>query len=1023
MSPFAYYISEVHINFILKPFSMPKKPVSSKNIINNESLKDNDYYGDELTHIIVKGAREHNLKNISTEIPRDVLTVITGISGSGKSSLAFDTLYAEGQRRYVECLSPYARQFLGMMKKPDIDSIEGLSPAISIEQKSVGNNPRSTVGTVTEIYDYLRLLFAKIGIQHCISCNIPVQKQTIDQIVDTILSMPEHSKIMILAPVIKGRKGHYKELFEQFRKQGYTKVRVDGELCELVEGMQISRFKTHTIEVVIDRLLVQKDNRQRINESIEIALKMGESVAMVLSEMSSQWQEKLFSTLNTCPQCGNGYEAPAPNSFSFNSPFGACSQCEGLGYISDFDVQLMIPNKKLSLADGAIGPLGKKRKVLLWNQIIQLSKQLRFSIDDPYESLPDTIKDILLLGSKDKVLVQIPGTSSTFTAQIRFEGILTFFKQVYNQTASSDIRQKLETVMGAVPCPKCMGGRLKESSLAVKIDDKSITEMSNLDILQAAQYFSNLGKKLSKRDITIANIILKEIISRLEFLSNVGLEYLSLNRSSRTLSGGESQRIRLASQIGSQLVGVTYVLDEPSIGLHQHDNGKLIQSLKNLRDIGNTVLVVEHDRDMIEQADYLLDIGPGAGVHGGNIVFAGNPKDLLSEDGSYNPQFPLSSTARYLSGQDDINVPLKRKQSNGNAISLFNASGNNLKNVDVDIPLGVFTCITGMSGSGKSTLINDTLFPILTRHFYRATTSPLPYEDISGLEHIDKVIEIDQAPIGRTPRSNPVTYTGVFTLIRDFFTQLPESKIRGYKQGRFSFNVPGGRCEECEGAGLKKIEMNYLPDVFVICDICNGKRYNNETLQVTYKGKTIADVLSMTIEESLDFFSELSSIKRKLQALFDVGLGYITLGQQAPTLSGGEAQRVKLATELSKISTGKTLYLLDEPTTGLHFQDITYLLSIIYKLVEKGNTVVVIEHNLDIIKCADWIIDMGPTGGANGGFIIAQGNPEQISIDKNSITATYLKKELERSAFINKKRDITQYDIPEKKKRSSKKKI
>jgi excinuclease ABC subunit A len=1002
---------------------MHKKTVSNNKVINTISQKENDDFGDELTHIIVKGAREHNLKNISTEIPRDVLTVITGISGSGKSSLAFDTLYAEGQRRYVECLSPYARQFLGMMKKPDIDSIEGLSPAISIEQKSVGNNPRSTVGTVTEIYDYLRLLFAKIGIQHCISCNIPVQKQTIDQIVDTILSMPEHSKIMILAPVIKGRKGHYKELFEQFRKQGYTKVRVDGELCELIEGMQISRFKTHTIEVVIDRLLVQKDNRQRINESVEIALKMGESVAMVLSEISGLWQEKLFSTLNTCPQCGNGYEAPAPNSFSFNSPFGACSQCEGLGYISDFDIQLMIPNKKLSLADGAIGPLGKKRKVLLWDQIIQLSKQLRFSINDPYESLPDTIKDILLLGSKDKVHVQIPGTSSTFTAQIRFEGILTFFKQVYNQTASSDVRQKLETVMGAVPCPTCMGGRLKQSSLAVKIDDKSITEMSNLDIVQAAQYFSDLGNKLSKREMTIAFVILKEIISRLEFLSNVGLEYLSLNRSSRTLSGGESQRIRLASQIGSQLVGVTYVLDEPSIGLHQHDNGKLIQSLKNLRDIGNTVLVVEHDRDMIEQADYLLDIGPGAGVHGGNIVFAGNPKDLLSEDGSYNPQFPLSSTARFVSGQDDIAVPLIRKQGNGQSISLYKASGNNLKNVDVNIPLGVFTCITGMSGSGKSTLINDTLFPILTRHFYRATTSPLPYEDISGLEHIDKVIEIDQAPIGRTPRSNPVTYTGVFTLIRDFFTQLPESKIRGYKQGRFSFNVPGGRCEECEGAGLKKIEMNYLPDVYVICDICNGKRYNNETLQVTYKGKTIADVLSMTIEESLDFFSELSSIKRKLQALYDVGLGYITLGQQAPTLSGGEAQRVKLATELSKISTGKTLYLLDEPTTGLHFQDITYLLSIIYKLVEKGNTVVVIEHNLDIIKCADWIIDMGPTGGANGGYIVAQGTPEQISIDKYSITASYLKKELERSASINKKRDIINDDIPEKKKRPSKKKI
>jgi excinuclease ABC subunit A len=726
---------------------------------------------------------------------------------------------------------------------------------------------------------------------------------------------------------------------------------------------------------------------------------------MILSEeKSGQWKESLYSTLNTCPQCGAGYDTLAPNAFSFNSPFGACEDCEGLGIVSDFAEDLLIPNPKLSLAEGAIGPLGKKRKTQLWDQIIQLSKQLRFDLTVPYEDLSENIRTILMHGSRDTVKIQVPGTRSMFTAQVRFSGIIPHFREVYHQSSSSDVRQKMEQVMSDVECDTCCGGRLKNTSLAVKIDGRTISSITKLDITQGIAYMQSLAKKLSKRELMIASVILKEIISRMEFLLNVGLDYLSLDRSARTLSGGESQRIRLASQIGSQLVGVTYVLDEPSIGLHQHDNGKLIQSLKQLRDLGNTVLIVEHDREMIEQADHLIDIGPGAGVHGGTIVYEGSPDDINVYTKKKTLKFPDSTTARYLSGEDDIELPNQRRTGNGQTLTLKKATGHNLKGIDVSIPLGTWTCITGMSGSGKSTLMNDTLYPILSRHFHHALISPLPYGSIEGLEHIDKVIEIDQAPIGRTPRSNPVTYTGVFTQIRDFFTQLPESKVRGYKQGRFSFNVPGGRCEECEGAGMKKIEMNYLPDVYVNCDMCGGKRYNNETLQVKYKGKTIADVLSMTIEESLDFFSELSSIKRKLQTLHDVGLGYITLGQQAPTLSGGEAQRVKLATELAKVSTGKTLYLLDEPTTGLHFQDITHLVRIINKLVEKGNTVIVIEHNLDMVKCADWVIDLGPYGGSGGGEIVAEGTPETIAKHKKSITGKYLKKELERSLLIQQKR-------------------
>lgn len=956
-------------------------------------------FAEEITHIKITGAREHNLKNVSVVIPRDKLVVITGLSGSGKSSLAFDTLYAEGQRRYVECLSPYARQFLGMMKKPDVDVVEGISPAISIEQKSVGHSPRSTVGTVTEIYDYLRLLYAKIGVQYCVNCNVPVQSQTVDQMVDAILALAHGTRIQILAPFVRGRKGHYRELFETLRKQGFTRVRVDGEVQEMTDGMQLDRYKIHNIELVVDRTSVDEDQRSRLTQSVELALNLGEQRMIVLHELQNDWEERLYSTSYSCPNCGKSYEPLAPNMFSFNSPYGACDYCEGLGELRDFDLDKVLPDPNMSIENGGIAVLGKQRDTWLWRQVEKVCENFQIPLRTPLREIPKEQVDILLFGG-DNIKVKmdvLPDAESEYTYTQQFIGIIPTFKHQYGNTTSNKIRVWLESFMGEVACPKCRGGRLKAENLAVRINGNSITQTTSFDIPEALVYFRALPQRLSERENRIAHLILKEIVSRLGFLNNVGLSYLSLNRSARTLSGGESQRIRLASQIGSQLVGVMYVLDEPSIGLHQHDNAKLINSLKELRDLGNTIVVVEHDREMIEEADYLVDIGPGAGVHGGHIMLTQEPNSIPTLD---EHTLDSSQTAQYLTARREINIPETRRNGNGLFLRLDGAKGNNLQNVSLNIPLGTFTCITGMSGSGKSSLINHTLFPILNKHFFNGEAKPLSYQNIQGLEHIDKVIEIDQSPIGRTPRSNPATYTGLFTLIRDHFTLMNEAKIRGYKAGRFSFNVPGGRCEECEGAGIRKIEMNFLPDVYVQCDSCGGKRYNTETLQVTYKGKSIADVLDMTVEEALQFFSEIPKIKAKLQTLFDVGLTYITLGQQAPTLSGGEAQRVKLATELSKIGTGKTLYLLDEPTTGLHFEDIRILLKLLNKLADKGNTVVVIEHNLDVIKCADWIIDLGPEGGKHGGRIIAEGSPEQVCTIEDSYTAKYLHSELERTKKV-----------------------
>ena len=943
-----------------------------------------------LDKIIVKGARVHNLKNVDLEIPRDSLVVFTGVSGSGKSSLAFDTIYAEGQRRFMETLSAYARQFIGGIERPDVDKIEGLSPSISIEQKTISQNPRSTVGTVTEIYDFLRLLFARCGTQYSPESGKAVTRQNLDQILHNVLDRPDGTKIIILAPVVKGRKGHYRELFEDISAQGFTKVRIDGEIKEITPGLKLERFKIHDIEIVIDRVEISANSKSRISESIEAALRHGEGNVIINDGKADNFYNERLSDFES----GRSFSEPAPNSFSFNSPYGWCKDCFGLGEKKDIDIDKIIPDRKLSINDGAIEPLGKPRSTWIYSIFKGLIESEGYDFNTPVDKFKDESLDKILYGSRDKVRYDhINSQGRTNIYSHKFEGILNYVKRYSDDSSSETIRQWAEGFMTISPCKTCNGGRLKTDSLWVKIDNKNIHDLTTLSIKKCRVFFETLV--LDDRKKLIASQIVKEIISRLDFLLNVGLEYLTLDRSARTLSGGEAQRIRLATQIGSQLTGVLYILDEPSIGLHQRDNIRLIDSLKTLRDTGNSVIVVEHDKEMIEASDYVFDLGPGAGEHGGEIVSYGPPDNL---NGS-------SLTGDYISGKRRIEVPEKRREGTGSVVTLKGATGNNLKNVDLEIPLGKFICVTGVSGSGKSSLINETLCRILSKKFYKTPETPLPYKTIEGLslkkekyreKIIDKIIEIDQTPIGRTPRSNPATYTGLFTFIRDIYSNLPDSKIRGYKPGRFSFNVKGGRCDACEGAGLQKIEMNFLPDVYVECEVCQGKRYNRETLEVKYKNKSIADVLGMTVEEAVDFFVSVPSLNRKLRTLFDVGLGYIRLGQQATTLSGGEAQRVKLSTELSKVQTGRTLYILDEPTTGLHFEDINMLLKVLNKLTDKGNTVIVIEHNFDVIKTADWIIDMGPEGGEAGGEIIAAGTPEDLvkNFHDVSYTAQYLKDEL-----------------------------
>ncbi len=934
--------------------------------------------------LIIRGAREHNLKNINLDIPRDKLVVITGLSGSGKSSLAFDTIYAEGQRRYVESLSAYARQFLGLMEKPDVDTIEGLSPAISIEQRTTSKNPRSTVGTVTEIYDYLRLLFARIGVPTCYSCGRRIEKQTIEQMVDSILQCDPRTRIQILAPVVRGRKGEYREVFEQIRRDGYLRVRVDGKILDVDQPITLKKHRKHDIEVVVDRLVVEPKIAARLADSLETALKLGSGV--VLIDIVGV-EERLYSAHFACVHCGISYEEPAPRMFSFNSPYGACSTCNGLGSIMKVDPNLVVPDPTKSINEGAIAPWGESREGWYFGWLRAVAKAYRFSMPTPFQELTPEQQNVILYGSGDRELrleYQSANRKSEGVFVSRFEGIVNNLERRYRQTNSQSIRTWIEGFMNVLPCPECKGARLKKESLSVKVANKSIHEVTTLSIKEVFKFFDNL--RLNARQKTIARQILKEIKERLRFLKNVGLDYIALDRAAGTLSGGEAQRIRLATQIGSQLVGVLYILDEPSIGLHHRDNQRLIDTLTTLRDLGNTVLVVEHDRTTILAADFVIDLGPGAGEHGGRVVAQGTPQRIARAKNSI--------TGQYISGVRSIPVPKTRRKPEGRFLTLQGARGNNLNSIDVDIPLGLFVCITGVSGSGKSTLINETLYPLLLRIFYRSKASPLPYKAVQGVEHIDKVIDIDQSPIGRTPRSNPATYTGLFTHIRNLFSQLPEAKIRGYRPGRFSFNVKGGRCEACEGDGIIKIEMHFLPDVYVPCEICKGKRYNRETLEVKYRGHSIADVLDMTVEEALHFFERIPPIKRKLQTLYDVGLGYIHLGQPATTLSGGEAQRVKLSTELSKISTGKTLYILDEPTTGLHFEDIKMLLSVLNRLVEKGNTVIVIEHNPDVIKTADWIIDLGPEGGDEGGRVVATGTPEEIVQVNASYTGQFLREEL-----------------------------
>lgn len=935
--------------------------------------------------IEVLGARVHNLKNIDVIIPREKLVVITGLSGSGKSSLAFDTIYAEGQRRYIETFSAYARQFLGGLERPDVDKIDGLSPVIAIEQKTTNKSPRSTVGTITEIYDFLRLLYARAADAYSYETGEKMVSYSDEQILQLITEDFQGKRISILAPVIRSRKGHYRELFEQIAKQGFVKVRVDGNILDLERGMKVDRYKTHDIEIVIDRLALDREEstQQRLTESIKTAMHHGDDIIMVLEQESQS--VRFFSRHLMCPTTGISYAKPEPNNFSFNSPKGACDTCNGLGSINEINLHKIIPNPDLSIKNGGLAPIGTEKKSWIFSQLEIIAQKYEFTLATPIKNIPQEAMDIILYGGKESFSVVSKVAGITKNYKIDFEGVSNFIKDQFDESPTASIKRWAKEFMDEIDCPSCHGTRLKKEALHFKIGEKNIGELIQMDIESLSDWFIELPKHLSDKQVSIATEVVKEISARLSFLLNVGLNYLSLNRSSRTLSGGEAQRIRLATQIGSQLVGVLYILDEPSIGLHQRDNEKLIHSLEQLRDIGNSILVVEHDKDMILRADYVIDIGPFAGKNGGQIISSGTPDELLKEN---------TLTAQYLNGKLEIAIPKERRKGNGKTLRLEGATGNNLKNVSIDIPLGTLTCVTGVSGSGKSTLINGTLYPILNAHFFHAVGKPQPYKKIKGLEHIDKVIAIDQSPIGRTPRSNPATYTEVFSDIRNLFSMTTEASIRGYKPGRFSFNVKGGRCETCEGSGVRTIEMGFLPDVYVECETCQGKRFNRETLEIRYKGKSISDILAMTVQEAVIFFESIPKIYRKVKTIDEVGLGYITLGQQSTTLSGGEAQRIKLATELSKKDTGNTFYILDEPTTGLHFEDIRVLMDVIQTLVEKGNTVLIIEHNLDVIKLADYVIDIGYEGGSKGGQVVAKGTPEEIANDKKSYTARFLKAEL-----------------------------
>lgn len=946
---------------------------------------------DQQDWIEVWGARVHNLKNIDARIPRHSLSVITGLSGSGKSSLAFDTLYAEGQRRYIETFSAYARNFLDNLERPDVDKITGLSPVISIEQKTTNKNPRSTVGTVTEIYDFLRLLFARAGTAYSYVSGEKMVKYTEEKVVDLILERYDGHKVYLLAPLVRSRKGHYRELFESVRKKGFLTVRIDGELKEVVSGMKVDRYKNHDIEVVVDKLAVQAKDRERLEKSVRATMQQGQGLIQVLDNATNE--ARYYSKLLMDPVSGISYREPAPNNFSFNSTQGACPKCKGLGYISVIDREKVVPNPKLSIRDGGLAPLGKYRNALIFWEIEALLLKYDCTLKTPIEEIPDEAMDDIFNGTTERL--HIPGSimHTTDDHYVDFDGLVKYIRQMADAEMTAAAQKWAEQFSREAVCPTCHGQRLNQEALSYRIDGKNISELSHMDISQLYEWLDGVEERLDTRNASIAHEICKELRTRLKFLLNVGLDYLSLSRATMTLSGGESQRIRLATQIGSQLVNVLYILDEPSIGLHQRDNVRLIDSLKELRDIGNTVVVVEHDKDMMLAADYIVDMGPRAGRLGGEVVYQGTPKEMLHRN---------TMTADYLNGQRAIEIPVERRKGNGKTLRLIGAKGNNLKGVKVDFPLGTLICVTGVSGSGKSTLINDTLLPILSQHFYRSLRNPLEYEKLEGIENVDKVVAVDQSPLGRTPRSNPATYTGVFSDIRNLFVELPEAKMRGYKPGRFSFNVKGGRCETCKGNGYKTIEMNFLPDVYVPCEECHGKRYNRETLEVRYKGKSISDVLDMTINNAVEFFENVPTILHKIKVLQDVGLGYIKLGQSSTTLSGGESQRVKLATELSKRDTGQTIYILDEPTTGLHFEDIRVLLDVLNRLVERGNTVIVIEHNLDVIKAADYLIDMGPDGGRGGGCVVATGTPEKVVKQGKGYTAKFLKEELEASLSLSK---------------------